>query len=187
MKQQIIDLLKSTKREGIERLIDNMESNGFFESPASTKFHGCYTGGLAKHSMNVYKYLNKLVVRYKIEISPESVIIATLLHDLCKIGAYIGTEKPYSWNRGQPKGHATLSLKRIKEFIVLSELEEKMILYHMGIYGLAEFQNEGQAHKGEYTLRGNGMVNVWNHYPVVKLMYFCDELATIHEKTEEET
>jgi hypothetical protein len=70
---------------------------------------------------------------------------------------------------------------RVKQFINISELEEKMILYHMGVYGLHEFE-EG---KGEYPLRGGGLANAWYHHPAVKVMYFCDELATLGEKARE--
>ena len=161
LKLEITKLLQSTKRENIDKMIGYLEKEGFFESPASTRFHGCYTGGLAQHSLNVYKNLSYLNKSLRLNTPEESIIIATLLHDVCKIGAYIGEEIPYSWNRQQPKGHATLSLERIQKIIKLTELEEKMILYHMGIYGLVEFQDPGRESKGEYTLRNKGMVNAW--------------------------
>jgi len=41
-KDTIIALLKGTKREGMEKLISWLIEAGFFESPASTKYHGCY-------------------------------------------------------------------------------------------------------------------------------------------------
>ena len=181
MKDQIIELLKSTKREGIEKMIEYIDSNGFFESPASTRFHGCYEGGLAKHSYNVYRMLIGYDMTYKLNSSIDSMIIAALLHDVCKIGAYLGDSMPYKWNRQQPKGHAELSLHRINAYIQLTELEEKMIRYHMGVYGLKEFDEK----KGEYTLRNKSMANAWYHHPIVKVMYFCDELATLQEKCEE--
>jgi len=119
------------------------------------------------------------------------------------MGAYIGTEKPYKWNKQQPKGHALLSIERIKKHIELTELEELMIKYHMGVYGLNEFYDEDDWQTGEYPLRGDhtndkemskeeskkarygkSMANAWYHNPIVKVMYFCDELATLEEKAE---
>ena len=182
MKDIIIQLLKSTERKGMEDLIAALHIGAFFTAPASTKYHGCYEGGLAEHSYNVYDLLASANDELKLKCSPESIIIAALLHDVCKIGAYTGIKKPYGWNRNQPKGHAILSLERIKKFIELTELEEKMIRYHMGVYGLTEFDLK----KGEYPLRNEGLANVWFHHPVVKVMYFCDELATLQEKTREE-
>ena len=213
-KTKIIELLTFTKQKGMKELIAYLEDGGFFESPASTKYHGCYAGGLAEHSFNVYDLLTYWHSELKLgeastpgqqplEIIDENLIIVALLHDVCKMGAYIGDEKPYKWNKGQPKGHAILSLERIKKFITLTELEELMIKYHMGVYGLNEFYEEGDWQTGEYPLRGDhsndkgmtkedskkarygkSMANAWYHNPIVKVMYFCDELATLQEKAE---
>jgi len=180
-KDEIIELLKSTNRTGMDNLINWLIENGFFESPGSTKFHGCYTGGLADHSYNVYELLKEMNAKYALGCPDESVIIAALLHDVCKVGAYLGNSKPYQWNRSQPKGHAALSIERIKQFVELTELEELMIKFHMGVYGLDEFEPG----KGEYPLRGGGMANAWFHHPIVKVMYFCDEFSTFKEKLAE--
>lgn len=181
MKEKITQLLQNTGREGIDKLINWLDTEGFFTSPGSTKFHGCYAGGLAQHSFNVYELLEKANRDYALNCPQESIIIATILHDVCKVGAYLGSSKPYTWNRSQPKGHASLSLERIKQFITLTELEEMMIKYHMGVYGLEEFEPG----KGEYNLRGGGLANAWYHHPIVKAMYFCDEFATLKEKLAE--
>ncbi len=211
----ITDLLLVTKREGIGELVKELVHTGFFNAPASTKFHGCYKGGLAKHSLRVYELLARYVAELKLnkalspgqkplEVAIDSIVIAALLHDVCKIGAYIGDEKPYKWNKQQPKGHALLSIKRIKAFIKLTPLEELMITYHMGVYGLNEFYEDGSWQTGEYPLRGDhtndkhltkeesqaarygkSLANAWYHNPIVKLMYFCDELATLEEKASE--
>ena len=51
---RIKTLLLSTKRQGMEALIDHMEENGFFTAPCSTSHHLSKEGGLAEHSYNVY-------------------------------------------------------------------------------------------------------------------------------------
>lgn len=56
-KERFIELLRSTKREGIEKLIDFLEKTDFFTAPASTRFHSSYEGGLLQHSLNVYDCL----------------------------------------------------------------------------------------------------------------------------------
>ena len=53
MKEEYINLLKSTNREGIEKLINFLEKTDFFTAPASTRFHGSYEGGLVEHSLKV--------------------------------------------------------------------------------------------------------------------------------------
>jgi len=50
-KERIIELLTATKRVGMDKLIIYLKIEGFFKSPASTRFHGCYDGGLADHSL----------------------------------------------------------------------------------------------------------------------------------------
>ena len=203
-KERITTLLMSTKREGMESLIAYLEKEGFFESPASTRFHGSYAGGLANHSLRVFELLDAFVSEMDLGSSTSpgqeplpfeynNLVIAGLLHDVCKIGAYIGTATPYKWNRKQPKGHSSLSLERIKKFIQLAEVEELMIKYHMGVYGLNEFYRQDDWQQGEYPLRGDNskskeerrgrsLANAWYHNPIVKLMYFCDEIATLKEK-----
>ena len=46
MKEEFISLLRSTKREGIEEIIQFLERTDFFKAPASTRFHGDFEGGL---------------------------------------------------------------------------------------------------------------------------------------------
>lgn len=208
-KDRIIELLRSANREGMESMIDYLIEEGFFESPASTRFHGAYPGGLADHSLRVFQllegYSNELDLatatgsgQEPLPLEHNNLIIAALLHDACKICAYIPTpegKSPYKWNRNQPKGHAVLSLEIIQRYIKLTELEELMIKYHMGIYGLNEFYKENDWQQGEYPLRGDdskskeerrgkSMANAWFHNPIIKLMYFCDELATMQEKAD---
>lgn len=188
----IIGLLESTNREGMIYLIGYLQESGFFEGIASARGHGSYKGGLATHSLRVYELMLRLnvnVLNLDVTISPsqkahpikpENIIIAALLHDTCKIEAYVRTKADDGWtnNRNKEKGHALLSIKRIKKYIKLTELEEKMIKYHMGVYGLKEFDEKS----GEYELRNKQMANAWYHDPICKVIYFCDELATLEEK-----
>lgn len=94
-KQEFIDMLRSTGREGMEDTIAEIEELGFFEAPASSKFHLNEEGGLVQHSLNVCKCA--LAVRESmlqmddslLEYLPkDSVIIASLLHDVCKADIY---------------------------------------------------------------------------------------------------
>lgn len=49
------------KREGIDDLMAWLENSDFFSAPASTRFHGSETGGLCKHSINVFQQLDRVV------------------------------------------------------------------------------------------------------------------------------
>lgn len=213
----IVELLLSTKREGIEgtgKLLDYLVKGGFFEAPASTRFHNCYVGGLADHSLAVYNRLREFSTKIDfnknaswgakpMNVEPENLIIAAILHDVCKVGAYVRTKADDGWtnNRDKDKGHAALSIARIKKYIVLMKLEEMMIRYHMGVYGCDEYDPKS----GEYPLTsgehedtrqmskeqkiasqkrryGKSLRNAWYHNPIVKWMSFADEQATAESR-----
>ena len=175
-KEKIITLLQSTNREGMDNMIQWMEIENFFTSPGSTKYHGCYEGGLAKHSLGVYSLLHSFNQELQLGCEEDSIIIATLLHDVCKVGAYLGDHKPYQYNRSQPKGHARLSIERIEQFIMLSPLKKLMILYHMG-----PWNSTGRGE--EYSV--DDMLSVWGKNEIVRWVYFSDEMATREEKVDE--
>lgn len=95
LKLKLIEKLRGTQREGIENVIAELDSIGFFKAPASTKFHLNVEGGLMQHSWNVCA--TALMLREQmIKMNPEivdrlpmdSVIIASLLHDTCKSDIY---------------------------------------------------------------------------------------------------
>ena len=87
--------LLSTKRDGMENVIKHLDRLGFFTAPASTKFHLSVRGGLMQHSWNVCNtalMLREQMIQMKPELAQklpvESVIIASLLHDVCKSNIY---------------------------------------------------------------------------------------------------
>jgi hypothetical protein len=95
LKQQFIDKLRTTQREGVDNVIKHLDRLGFFVAPASTKFHLNVKGGLMQHSWNVYQtavMLREQMIRIKPELEQklpmESIIIASLLHDACKSNIY---------------------------------------------------------------------------------------------------
>lgn len=94
-KAKFIELLRSTGRKGIEETITMLEQSGFFQAPASTRFHLSYEGGLLEHSLGVCRIalmVRNQLLRVKPELEeklPEkSVILASLLHDTCKAEIY---------------------------------------------------------------------------------------------------
>jgi len=157
-KERFIELLRSTKREGIEKLIDFLEKTDFFTAPASTRFHMSCDGGLLQHSLNVYDCLVNLgtttgdVQEFQAagmrldSIPQESIIIVALLHDLCKVNFY-ATEMRwrkdannkweqypvYAVNDRNPYGHGEKSVMMASEFIHLTMEERYAIRWHMGM------------------------------------------------------
>ena len=88
-KNEYIKLLKSTNREGIDKLINWLENKSdFFNAPSSTIYHGNYPGGLCQHSLNVYYAAKQFFETYKElglteknmdHITEENIIISALL------------------------------------------------------------------------------------------------------------
>ena len=160
MKEEFISLLRSTEREGIDRVISKLESMGFFTAPASSKNHLCVEGGLLEHSMNVYKMAKMireqlLAVQPELKIKEESVIIASLLHDVCKADIY---KKGLKWRKDDqgrweqyeayeidytnfPMGHGEKSVMMLLMCGLRMEQDELLaIRWHMVAWNLA-FQN----------------------------------------------
>ena len=99
-KKEFIELLKTTNRQGIDDLVEELEDLGFFKAPASTKFHLNEDGGLVQHSLNVCKAalsMRKSMIELDVSLlealPKDSVIIASLLHDTCKADIYKPTMK----------------------------------------------------------------------------------------------
>lgn len=99
MKERVLNLLKSTKRTGMDKLIEYMEQNGFFTAPCSGGNHLAKEGGLLEHSLNVFDAMDGLAAKWCTDYMKkikgctykelrDSVIICALLHDLGKIGDY---------------------------------------------------------------------------------------------------
>lgn len=165
--QKITDEIKTclikTKREGMADLVMFMEDAGFFSAPASGGNHSNQVGGLAEHSLNVLHMAEKMSVALYggKNISDElrnSIVIATLLHDLGKVGDYDkqmyvpnilksgkqSEAKPWMRNKQLSNvPHAVRSIKLATLFIDLTEDEEWAILAHDGLYDFMKYEIMG--------------------------------------------
>ena len=166
-REEFISIFENTiKREGAKQLLDYMLSKNcdFFTAPASTKYHNAFEGGLLKHSLNVYHCLKEYLERqrvkdvYGLEYSDESIAIAALLHDLCKVNFYkVGsrnvkdangvwqTVPTYEINDRLPYGHGEKSVYIISGYMKLTREEAFAIRYHMGFSGGDDERNVGKA------------------------------------------
>ena len=164
-------LLQSVKREGIEDLLKFIRKSDFYTAPASTRFHLCVEGGLLQHSLNVYDMLaqkktNEGVWReYLKDISDESIILVSLLHDLCKTNFYKQEMRNKKDNNGQwvqvpfytvedkaPMGHGCKSVIMLQSYIKLKKEEIYAILHHMGFSVAKEDYNSVGATFDMYPL-----------------------------------
>ena len=167
-----------------------LEDNGFFTAPASTKFHLSYEGGLLQHSLNVCEMalgLRDLIIQKKPDLEPglpkESVIIASLLHDVCKSDIYKETmkkqknkdgewvdTKTYDVDHGQyPFGHGEKSvILLLQNGLKLTNDEALAIRWHMQAWDLP-FQS--------YDIKGN-FNKAKEICPMVQLLIAADGLAS---------
>ena len=89
-KERFCSLLRSTGRENIEYVIEDLETFGFFEAPASVRNHLNVPGGLVEHSLNVYDaamMLREGILKRRPDLAQQlrvdAVSLASLLHDVC--------------------------------------------------------------------------------------------------------
>ena len=187
-KKEIEELLRSTKREGMEDVIKYMENNGFFTAPASAGHHLNTEGGLAQHSLNtckaaltIWEGMQKVEKTLNTEVSRESVIISSLLHDLCKIDIYKKTTKKRQtitgWESSEgykasykefPMGHGEKSLVLLLcEGLEMSDDEMLAIRWHMGAFGVNMTNYEDMRNFDAAKMK----------YPLVTIIQCADSIA----------
>jgi len=147
-KQKFIDLCRAAiHREGFDKLLDWMSRADFFTAPASTHYHGGYAGGLCQHSMDVYEYAKRIVPITDRTFSEESLAVAALLHDLCKVNFYRTDFRNQKINGEWQQvpcytvsekfkfgGHGSKSVFLIQQFMKLLPDEAIAINCHMGAF-----------------------------------------------------
>ena len=158
-RERFIDILTKTDRQNINYVIEDLESWGFFEAPASCQGHGAHPGGLLEHSLNVYdaamaerEYILKVRPDLEPQLKPESVAIAALLHDVCKsdfyrlvkkkrrneVGMYEEFETYEIHDENFPVGHGEKSvILLLQSGLDLYDDEICAIRWHMGPWNMS--------------------------------------------------
>lgn len=85
--------LSKVERSGINELRKFLVDSDFSTAPCSTVFHLACEGGLALHTLNVYKAASRINKLYDSVCIYDSITIAAICHDLCKINFYIETDE----------------------------------------------------------------------------------------------
>lgn len=173
------DLLKSTQRPGVENVIKWLDNSDFKFAPASTQYHNDFRGGLLNHSLNVYNILSKdlgFLTEY-FELPQDTIILTTLLHDVCKVNfyntSYRNTKNEegqwikvpyYTVEDQQPWGHGEKSvIELLKNGLILNDIEISMIRNHMG------FSEDEKI---------SMVSHCFSKYPQCLVLYFADMIAT---------
>lgn len=198
-KEEFLELLRSTKRDGIEDVITEIEELGFFTAPASAGHHLNVEGGLVLHSINtckaalaIWEGMKPLEPSLATEVKRDSIIIASLLHDVCKSDIYKRSVKKRKNALGQwedcegykvsykdfPMGHGEKSvILLLCSGLDLSDDEMLAIRWHMGAWGIN--MNSYEDERCYDTARAL--------YPLVSIIQTADGLAAaILERTAED-
>lgn len=181
-----VRILNEVNREGTPELIDWLIRSGFFEAPASRKDHLCCKEGLLIHSINtMYAAVNILLglqkQGYAKGVKKESVIVASLLHDVCKADKYVLNEDgSYSAQTNFPVGHGEKSVIQIlRTGYRLTDDEIAAIRWHMGPFRLCFNSTEDMIHyeKAQRTI------------PLVEIIHLADSLVAniVEQQRENET
>lgn len=200
LKKEFISLLRSTERDGVEDLLEELEELGFFVAPASSRFHLNNDGGLVEHSLNVCRIalgireqmisMNKDMEHF---LQKDSVIIAALLHDVCKADIYKKTQKKRRDKNGNitttegwkldytnfPMGHGEKSvIVCLRAGLAMSDFEILAMRWHMSSWDLP-FQSA--------DIKEN-MNTARNICPLCSVIQTADTLATniLERKTMEQ-
>ncbi len=177
------------KREGSQKFLEYLKNTDFFTAPASARFHSNFPGGLCIHSINVF---NRAVREFREEYGEnfeekfpmESIAIAALLHDVCKINFYReetrnvkenGEWVPkrfYQIDDSLPYGHGEKSVYMISGFMKLTRNEAMAINWHMGGF-------DSRVKGGDYSLSG-----AFYQYPFALMLHIADVKATYLDEEE---
>ena len=180
-KNKYIELLKSTNRENIDKVIELLKNSDFFEAPASTKYHDNFKGGLCYHSLKVYNNLVRLNKEYDLHFTESSMIIMGLLHDVCKINCYVKDKKNvkvggnwmtvdyWSFKDELPIGHGQKSIiLLLAQGLSLTNLEITSIVGHMNGYDKSDMFDASNI----YNLNSD---SIWLH--------IADFIASYNERS----
>ena len=190
-KENFIDILSGTRRPGMASVLEKLEETGFFEAPASTRFHLSNKGGLLEHSLNVYRaalMVREQVIKARPELEEQlpldSVAICTLLHDTCKCDIYkegilsrknadgywekyVGYQVDY--NAGIPLGHDEKSVILLLSWGLELKPEEMLaIRWHMSAW---DMPMQSPEHKESFNAAKAKS-------PLVSLVQLADGIAT---------
>lgn len=177
-KQEFLTIChEQIQRPGLDDLLTWLIKADFFTAPASTRYHGAYEGGLCEHSLDVFRYAQRVQDLYDGQLKSESLAIASLFHDVCKVNFYKQDWKnqkvegqwvqvPYYTvdEKFQYGGHGSKSVFLVERFMRL-ELEEAVAINcHMGFS------------EGGDSIRS--VSNAYSAYPLAWVIHAADEAAT---------
>ena len=173
-REEIIGLFEKVKKVDVRKLLQYLDSSGFFYRPSSANRHHNFLGGLAMHSLGTFKIIEKwnglspeerkkerLYCRFlrnkKVDcdifretMDYDDMVIAAICHDLCKAKHYY-FDRGIIWKHHSDfelnYAHASLSVKRLKENGIDTPNCDEIrlaVLMHMHLFGKPRYTKEAK-------------------------------------------
>lgn len=190
LRDEFISMLYETERRRKADVIHWLDcETDFFTAPASTRFHGNYPSGLVEHSIATCLNLRRLSQTFPEAfegIGNDSIVIAGLLHDVCKANFYaveMRNTKVYSPDGSKrdagghfdwiakptyvvrdqnPLGHGEKSVILLQQHITLTPQEIYAIRFHMGGF-------DSSVKGGDHAL-----TDAYNAFPFAAAVHMAD-------------
>lgn len=200
-------LLQGVKREGVKELLNFIRGSDFYTAPASTRYHLAEEGGLLKHSLHVYDCLmkkkeNPVWKEALSDVSDDTFILVSLLHDLCKTyfyGEELKNRKTYDEEKVKAANPRTVKRDSNGEFIwetvpayVVDDKYplghgEKSVFFIMQFVKLTMLEIAAiKHHMGAYcdSSQWNTLGQAYEKYPLTLALHESDLEATYLLETE---
>jgi len=196
-KRIVESLIMPIDRVGVESVLRILSNEtDYYTAPSSTKYHSNFDGGLVVHSLLVLKSAYSMIemLRSTVDaqsddginlITDDSIILTSLLHDVCKCGFYQKMPKRrqnpttglwetyngYEVNDRFPIGHGEKSaMMLLKWGLDLTPEEMLAIRWHMGGYDSSVIGN------GDGKIAYNKAINSCR---LTGILQCADNLTTI--------
>ena len=189
-----------------QKLIHLLDVMGYFDAPASTRFHSSYKGGLCQHCLNTYNTLLKIVSQtFHHEddekqwvdesnhcIFDESIIIVALFHDIEKSVKYKETyrnEKVYSPSGSKFDELGNFDWKSVPSYalddtkrMMFGTHEENSLWFLTSIFELCDdeavaiLNHSGYANKNGPT----DLTGIFEKYPLALYLHLSDMYSSYY-------
>ena len=162
-REEIYSLLESVKKVKVNKLLKYLDSSGFFYRPSAPNRHHNFPGGLAEHSLGVFRIVEEWnnmtpderrnCELYKFNLynkhvscdifteimNYDDMVIASICHDLCKAKHYYFDGRIIRKHNSDNLGHrhASVSVNRLEANNIKGQVCEELllaVLKHMRLY-----------------------------------------------------
>ena len=186
-REQIISLLEKVRLCDTSKLLEYLDKSGFYYRPSSADRHHNFPGGLAEHSLGVFRIMeewnsmsaderlmselyNWLITKggpfacdiLNEKMNYDEMFITALCHDLCKAKHYYFEGRRIKAHNSDPEPrrmHSGLSVKRLKENDINAPGVLQAVNTHMRLYRPP--RNEAEAKRQEISRKSILAIAVW--------------------------